>query len=181
MLIGKGPRVVSENLVDLLLECHQRIRSFSALAREVSEQSNYDSEEVTNACLSVTRYFTQALPLHVDDEEQSILPRLIGRLPRLDDALALMQAQHAQHQGPLGRMLAICTELAAPSARASELATELRPLAQIVERELGEHLELEESIIFPGISQYLTDTEQAMVVRELRARRQAKPKLPLDT
>ncbi|HEY5962203.1 MAG TPA: hemerythrin domain-containing protein [Polyangiaceae bacterium] len=173
--IGKGPRQPRENLVDLLLECHQRIRSFSALAREVSEQSEYDSEKVAEACLSVARYFAQALPLHVSDEELSILPRLIGKHPKIDHALALMQAQHTNHRRPLERLVEICSELAQGSPRAIELGAELRPLSQDVERELSEHLRLEESLIFPAIIEHLTNAEQATVVRELRARRQLTP------
>jgi iron-sulfur cluster repair protein YtfE (RIC family) len=171
---------VRENLVDLLLECHQRIRSFTALAREIGDQSHHESEEVRNACLSVIRYFTQALPLHVNDEEQSLLPRLIGKDAEVDSTLAVMQAQHTDHQRPIERMVAICSDLARPSANAAELSGELRPIAESIEREFIKHLELEESVIFPAIALHLSADEQAAIVRELRARRQSKAKPPLD-
>ena len=179
MLIGRGPREASEDLVDLLLECHQRIRSFAALARKVAEQSDYSSDDVVEACLGVVRYFTQALPLHVEDEEQSIVPRLIGKQSTLDQALTLMQSQHASHQRPLERLVALCGDMAQRSAGAAELGVELRSLAQRLEGELLEHLELEESEIFPAIKRYLSAHEQAEIVRELRARRQLSPTPPL--
>lgn len=180
MLIGKGPRQVSENLVDLLLECHQRIRSFAKLARTVAAQPNYASDEVVEACQGITRYFSEALPLHVDDEEQSILPRLFGKRPEVDEALVLMQSQHQSHQRPLAQLVALCGDLAQPSARATELGAELCPLSESVERELITHLELEESVIFPAITAHLSVDEQAAIVRELRARRQSTLRPPLD-
>lgn len=177
--IGRGPRQVSDGLVGLLLECHERIRTFGALARKVGEQSDYGSDDVIEASLGVVRYFTQALPLHVEDEEQSILPRLLGKQLAVDRGLALMQSQHASHQRPLERVVALCGDLAKRSAGAAELGAELRPLAQRLELELLEHLDLEEIVIFPAITLHLSADEQAAIVRELRARRQFSPAPPL--
>jgi iron-sulfur cluster repair protein YtfE (RIC family) len=173
--IGRGPRQVNHDLVDLLLECHERIRAFGALARKLGEQSDFGSDDVVEASLGVVRYFTQALPLHVQDEEQSILPRLKGKQPAVDAALAQMQAQHASHQRPLERVVAICGDLARRATGAPELGAELHGLAQRLERELLEHLELEETVIFPAITLHLSADEQAAIVRELRARRQLMP------
>lgn len=175
MLIGKGPRQASDSLVDLLLECHQRIRSFCGLACRIGERSDYGSDEVAEACLGVIRYFTQALPLHVQDEEQSILPRLIGKQPQVDEALAILRSQHVSHQRPLERLVILCRELAQPSTASAELGLELRSLASGLERELSEHLELEESLVFPAIPAYLSAGVQAEVVHELRTRRQLTP------
>lgn len=99
------------------------------------------------------------------------LPPLIGKHADVDDALTVMRSQHAAHQRPLERLTAICTALAQQSANSTELSTELRPLAASLERELIQHLELEESAVFPAISRHLSFDEQAAIVRELRARR----------
>lgn len=179
VLIGRGPRQVNDNLVDLLLECHQRIRSFCALACKIGERSDYGSDEVVEACLGVVRYFTLALPLHVQDEEESILPRLTGKQSHVDEALATMQAQHANHQRPIERLVTLCRALAEPSTASADLGSELRAVAPSLERELNEHLVLEESLIFPAIASYLGAEEQAEIVRELRARRQFTPTPPL--
>ena len=40
---------------------------------------------VLEASRRCERYFSEALPLHVEDEEQSLLPRRRGRTPELDD------------------------------------------------------------------------------------------------
>lgn len=166
--------------MDLLVECHQRIRSFAALARKVSEQSDYGSDDVVEACLGVVRYFTQALPLHVEDEEQSILPRLVGKQSTVDEALTLMHSQHVSHERPLERLVALCGDMAKRSANVGELGADLPLLAQTLEHELLEHLALEESVIFPAIKRYLSGDEQAEIVRELRARRQPLPVPPLN-
>lgn len=65
-----------EDLVDLLGECHERIRRFVAMARQAGSRQGVPADQIAQACIHVERYFTQALPLHVADEEQSIEPRL---------------------------------------------------------------------------------------------------------
>lgn len=172
MLIGKGPKQTNEGLVDLLLECHQRIRSFSALAVAVSEQPDFQSSEVADACVRVQRYFSEALPLHVKDEEESIAPRLIGKSREVDQALAQMQTQHRTHEAPLRRLLELCGNLRALPAETPAVRTELTELAIRLQSELERHLVLEETTIFPAVRIHLPVDTQAMIVRELRARRQ---------
>ena len=171
MLIGKGPKQTSEDLVDLLLECHQRIRSFSALALAVSGQSDFQSNETVDACKRVQKYFSEALPLHVKDEEESILPRLVGRSREVDDALAQMQAQHRTHETPLRQLLELCGNLRALPEETSDARAELRDLANSLQSEFARHLDLEEAIIFPAVRVHLLTDEQAAIVHELRARR----------
>src|SRR4051812_25565021 len=94
MLIQIGSPKEPPDIVDILLECHERIRSFTGLARRLASTHGLSEEEVRDAAARVTRYFSEALPLHVADEEQSILPRLSGRSPELDAALNGMQREH---------------------------------------------------------------------------------------
>lgn len=158
------------DLVDMLLECHGRIRNFSGLAIAVGERADVSPSEVAEVCARVERYFSQALPLHVRDEEESILPRLRGRSAAVDAALDRMHEQHALHEDILGRMLASCAALRAnpeaPDARGALLAV-ARPLWSVFEP----HLEAEEQIIFPAIRALLSPEERAAIVGELRERR----------
>src|SRR5690606_18929577 len=78
MLHTIGRKSRSERLTEMLADCHARIRSFIALAIAAGEQQA-PPEEVAAACARVERYFVQAFPLHVRDEEDSVLPRLRGR------------------------------------------------------------------------------------------------------
>lgn len=160
------------DLVDMLLECHVRIRSFAALAVAVAERSDTPSLEVVHACVRVERYFTEALPLHVRDEEESILPRLRGQSSAVDAALGSMHDQHDLHVDVVARVLAAATALRSsprdPGARAALLLV-ARPLRVVLEP----HLTAEEEIIFPAVRALLSAADQAAIVRELRERRGA--------
>src|SRR5262245_23535436 len=110
MLVRIGPRASSpEDLVDLLLACHERIRNFTAMARAAAEREEAVAADVVDACARVQRYFTEALPLHVRDEEESLLPRLQGRSAEVDRALGVMKEQHERHEVTLGGFLQALT------------------------------------------------------------------------
>ncbi len=74
--LSRTRRVRSLELVDLLLACHERIRYFVSLAREAGIRRDVSKQEVVEACLRVEQYFLEALPLHVKDEEQSVVRRV---------------------------------------------------------------------------------------------------------
>ncbi len=84
MLTKIGKPAAAGDAVGLLLECHERIRSFLALARRIAEVGPSAPGTVPEAAARVRRYFTEALPLHARDEEESILPRLRGLDPTVD-------------------------------------------------------------------------------------------------
>ncbi len=168
--IARGPRREG-GVVDLLLECHGRIRKFSNLAVAIAERDDVPPEEVATVCADVERYFTLALPLHVRDEEESLLPRLYGRDAEVDRALAAMASQHVEHGALISRLVALAAALHADPARLAELAGDLAAVAVPLERELAAHLEHEETVVFPAIARLLDAAAQAAVVGEIAARR----------
>lgn len=169
MLVTLGRRAAATDLVGALLECHERIRAMSTLATTLADREDLPADQAREAGLRVSRYFSEALPLHVRDEEESILPRLTGRTPALDDTLAEMHAQHESHGDPLGRLVALCSALGDEPEPA--LRSALREVAHPLEQELRRHLELEETRLFPEMRALLSADEQAAILRELRARR----------
>src|SRR5512143_2894636 len=98
MLTNLGKPAAPADAVELLLECHQRIRSFLGLAGRLAEAREEGAEAVAEAAFRVHGYFTLALPLHARDEEDSIAPRLSGREPALDAELGTMVREHQEHQ-----------------------------------------------------------------------------------
>jgi hemerythrin-like domain-containing protein len=158
------------SLVDLLGECHERIRRFVALARRAAMQKDAPLDQVAQACADVERYFIEAYPLHVADEEESIAPRLRGLSPTVDDALEAMAKEHRQHAPKLEALLrataAVRSEPHHHGAR-EELAT----AAEALEIELEQHLVLEESAIFPAIRERLSAQTKTRIIDELRRRR----------
>lgn len=172
MLISIGKRRAPADLVGLLLECHERIRSFVRMAAEIGRRGDLTHAEVVEGCDACTRYFTQAFPLHVEDEEQSVLPRLEGCDAALDAALEEMQAEHESHLPLLASLLedlrVVKEDPGAATTRARLHATATQ-LAEAFER----HLSREEQVIFPALRARWTQETEAEAMRELRARRQS--------
>lgn len=162
-------RKSERGLVDLLLDCHERIRSFTALAMAVGERRDLPEADVVDGCARVERYFVEALPLHEADEEESVLPRLRKRSPELDRALETMRAQHTEHHALVRALLGAAQaagQQPGDGARRAALAAAAGELGLAFER----HLELEERVILPALRE-LPEAEQAAITRELRARR----------
>jgi iron-sulfur cluster repair protein YtfE (RIC family) len=172
MQIGLGPRTAPEDIVELLLACHERIRRFSALACALAEAEDLDEAEVAQAATAVVRYFAEALPLHVRDEEESVLPRLKGASAELDAALDRMHGEHEKHEPGLERLLQLCSELGRTPERQAELASELRACARELESAFEAHLAEEERVVLPAV-RALPPAVRDKMLRELRARRGA--------
>lgn len=159
------------DLVDLLSDCHQRIRHFVTLAHRAGARQGVPADQIVQACFDVERYFTQALPLHVADEEESIEPRLRGLSPTVDAALDATLRQHQQHEPHLEALLGAASVLRnAPHDAAAR--GKLAAVALALESQFEEHLRLEETVIFPAIRQLLSPAIQTSIMHELRQRRQ---------
>jgi iron-sulfur cluster repair protein YtfE (RIC family) len=176
MRIGKGP-ITDGGVLELLVECHARIRHFCALARTLADAKDAPAAEIGEAALRVHRYFGEALPLHAADEEESILPRLRGREPDVDRELDTMVAEHREHEAAgsaLARVVELSRTLAHDPARLPELAGALREAAEQLTGHFEGHLEREERVIFPAIRRHVDPDLDAWLVGEVRARRGVK-------
>jgi iron-sulfur cluster repair protein YtfE (RIC family) len=166
--IGRAPR--NGDIVELFFECHARIRFFTGLALAVGERVDASNEDIIDGCERVERYFTVAFPRHIRDEEDSVLPRLKGRSPELDFALAKMAGEHGAHVSGLEELQKYCREVRArPTDDAARAA--LARVARHLSAEFEPHLKNEEELIFPAIRKFLSAEEQSEMVAELRARR----------
>ncbi len=166
--IGKqGP--LDDDLLALLARCHGHIRKFVTHAREAAQRADLSDEERRDLCAGVERYFGDALPLHVLDEEQSVSPRLRGASPTVDRALERMESEHHEHEALLDRLRAASAALQArpgdPDRRRSLLFA-----VDAFDAAIEPHLQLEETVIFPAIAA-LPDPTRDVIRAELRARR----------
>lgn len=168
--IGRSRQKPSE-LVDLLLACHQRIRSFTALALAAARRADAPEVELMEACIAVERYFREALPLHVQDEEHSILPRLRGQGQEMDAVLVAMHREHDEHEPKLGALLAACAALR-DQPRDARCRADLESAAAALELDFERHLAQEEASLFPAVAR-LPVSVQSAILAELRARRTA--------
>lgn len=163
----------AHDLVGLLLECHERIRRFLDIAVRLALRPPipWPEGEIRETALALHRYFSQALPLHVRDEEETLQPRLAGRDPEVDDALAEMRKEHAAHEAVLRCLLVTVLAIAEEPARHETLAEELRPIAEELRTQLLGHLLAEEQTLFPAVTRLCDADTQAAMVEELRQRR----------
>ena len=165
-------RAEGGDLVDALLECHGRIRQITGIARALAAAGpDRPAQELREAAGRVRRYFAEALPRHVEDEDASIVPRLRGRDPEVDAALAAMSAEH-QHHGPgVARLVELCGRVERAPEELPAVAAELGEVSRALEAEFAVHLAREEQVILPAIRRLLSAEDQAAVRAEMRARR----------
>ncbi len=151
MLVTLGARRASVDLVDQLLECHHRIRRFLALAGELASRPALDDTEVQVTAEQVRRYFAEALPLHVEDEDETITATLASASPVVVAALAQMTREHVEMEPAIDRLIGVCAELVREPQRRATLALGLAALSAELETRFATHLALEEGIIFPAL------------------------------
>lgn len=152
----------------LLQGCHKRIRAFTALALRLLEAEAVPAEEVREAAASVRRYFTEALPKHVEDEERSLAPRLEERLPQR--TLSMMTSQHREIEAELAELSRLWPALESAPAELPRLALDLRSPTLRMAGLWEPHLALEEREIFPEVAR-LPAEARAEIWVEMRQRR----------
>lgn len=161
--------------VDLLLACHQRIRSFTATALRLPHAHGAPAAEIAEAAVALRRYFTVALPAHAADEDLSLRPRLLeaGAPAELRDALTAIAAQHEAIDAVIAELAGDWRRLADAPSRLKELSSVLGDHAARLDALFGPHLALEEQEIFPAARRALSSDAQRQIVDEMRARRPA--------
>ncbi len=166
-----GARPTQAHAADLLLECHERIRRFASLAGALATWPDPRPDDVAEAAARVVRYFEQALPLHVRDEEESIRPRLLASAdPVVARALDDMAREHDEHEPLLAALLPRWQALVADPSRLATLRDDLARDAAALQELLERHLAAEERVVVPALRALPAD-ESAAIVAELRARR----------
>jgi hypothetical protein len=105
--LGWGDESSVGDAIGMLLACHQRIRSFSALAVHLAGAEDAPAESRAEMAESIHCYFTIALPLHVADEEVSLRPRML-ETPARDEVAAQLVLMAEQHY-EVERLLAVLT------------------------------------------------------------------------
>jgi len=171
-----APLPRSEDVPDVLVDCHQRMRQFTALAAELAARPDTPPNEVREVAGKVHRYFTVALPLHEEDEERSLFPRLLAGAPELTEAIAALREDHIAHAERVGALLAVCRELEAAPERSGALREVLASAAQALAETWRVHLTAEERDIFPAVRTVLSAAERASIREEMRERRAGLPR-----
>ncbi len=173
---GSGPPPRSEDVPDVLVDCHQRLRQFTALAAELAARPTAAVDDVREVATKVHRYFTVALPLHEEDEEESLFPRLLQHAPELTPRIASLREDHAAHAQKVGTLLAVCELLRMAPERADALRASLGAAAEALADAWRVHLAAEEQDIFPAVRSALSAADRDAIRQEMKERRARLPR-----
>ena len=161
--------------VEMLQECHDRIRHFVQLSRTLAEAQEAPQAQVAEAADAIFRYFSQSLPLHEADENETLFPRLRNLAPLgspLREAVRAMVEQHHTIEELVFELAAICGAIRRQPERLPGLSSQLQHISKALDQVFSSHLHMEETVLFPAIAQLPAEELQAMS-REMQRRRQA--------
>jgi len=147
-LVRGGPATI-DHPIEHLLACHDRIEERLKVLERAAEHLESRPEEARAALQACFRYFETSGVLHTADEEESVFPRMRGRISAQEEeylALAGLEAQHreadalyaelrqgpgdvARHRDVVARFCALYRE---------HIATENRDLVEAARRVLRE-------------------------------------------
>lgn len=154
----------------LLSDCHRRIERFLEVLRKVAADSPEDLPlNYRQALKSALDYFEEAAPKHTADEEHSLFPRLAGN-PEAARTIRELQADHQRADQLHARVNTICRRWLSEGVLADreQLCQALDSLAELY----AEHIQTEDSRLFPLAAELLSYEALAEVGREMAARRQ---------
>jgi iron-sulfur cluster repair protein YtfE (RIC family) len=169
MLVQIGKRPDTRDVVELLLECHERIRKFLAMARALTGAAAVPHDEIRGVASQVRRYFAESLPMHIADEDEEIAPRLI-KDAAVAAALALMSNEHATHEPLVAELIAVCDVLIADPRQVAAVSIRLTAIVDQLDRDFAPHLAREEQVIFPALAR-LPERARDEILAAMRRRR----------
>ena len=162
----------AEDVFDLLMGCHERIRHFTSTANKLAHAQSATAFEIRQTAASVYRYYSVSLPLHETDEEVTLCPRLDAVADaRVRHALTAMHDQHLAIDELLERLLPLLQLVERNPAALEETGGEMCAITKALDEVFGAHLQLEEEVIFPVIRQALSDQARSEMLAEMKARR----------
>lgn len=151
------------------LECHERIRRFTDGIARLADLPDLGHPLAPATAEACARYFRDGLPLHGEDEDESLAPRLRQHpvAPEVLAALDRMSAEHVEMHRILPTLLELLERVA---QKDPPTPAELRVPVEALNRILLAHIEMEEKVIFPACG-VLTRKERQAIVDEIGARR----------
>ncbi|MCW5962866.1 MAG: hemerythrin domain-containing protein [Bryobacterales bacterium] len=159
--------------VGLMTACHRRIELFLKTLRYAAEHAG-GRELLTDEAEAISRslrYFREAAPHHVADEEQDLFPALARRDPGAADAINRLELDHQR----AGRLHARVNEVGERWVRdgriEEELLREFRNATEELEALYAEHIQVEETEVFPKATRALNETELDAIGRQMALRR----------
>ncbi len=160
----------------LLSDCHRRIEMFLGVLEAVAAVIDRPaSEETRRAMESALRYFAEAAPKHIADEEVSLFPRLrqiqhaevqasFSQLEKLEEEHRWADDLHVEVES-LGRRYLLTSCLS--GTEVEKYRNSVTSLVFMYKR----HIKIEDSTVFPLAARLLPHAEKMAIAEEMRRRR----------
>lgn len=155
------------DLVEALSSCHDKIRIFLAGLDRIVSLPDLGDPRVPEAAAQARRYFAEGLPLHADDEDLSLAPRLRLAVPA---SASLMDDLARDHEAIHACLATLVIQLDALAQGRQTPHSVLRATVTLLSGLLLPHIEREEAELFPMCAQ-LSTADRRAISREIVARR----------
>ena len=167
-----------EDAINHLTHCHERIdRSLVTVRNAVAALRLTDPVLRTEgaAALDYELALLQLLTeLHIQDEEQSLFPRLRKNLSSdpasLAELLPMLEAQHREKQAVFPELASSLRALSAPGSKGEEALDRLESQVAQLDSLFKTHTTLEDEQLMPKCRQYLTPADLDAMRQEMRQR-----------
>ncbi len=174
--IGQAQESDFHNPLGMLSDCHRRIARFLETLIRVAEEArggtlDVEQREGLEASL---KYFCEAAPKHTSDEEDSLFPRMRTRAVESGHRLPLLTVLHSDHVAVVERHAGV-DELCRAWLRDGQLPVEealhLLDLLYGLRETYQEHIEIEETKLFPLAAKVLSRGDLLEIGKEMAYRR----------
>lgn len=161
----------------LLSDCHRRIEMFLGVLQRVAQMLDSPlPADARDSFQTALRYFQDAAPKHTQDEEESLFPRLRGiQHPEIEMALSALNALEHDHR----RADALHSEVHQLGLKCLENGNLSVPDAVRFRRAVGdltsiygEHIRIEDDVVFPAAQRELSRSQKDAIASEMRSRRE---------
>jgi hemerythrin-like domain-containing protein len=170
--ISSSRKTASEDAVDLLIGCHQRIRHFTDVAGKLAHAQGVSPEEASRTAAGVHRYFSVSLPLHEADEDRTLQPRLSAVADeKVRRALLAMGDQHQTIDELIERLLPLLVMVRNNPETLHVVGGEMCATTNALDEIFRAHLQMEEEVIFPAIRTVLPASARQEMLLEMQERR----------
>lgn len=146
--IGRRPPP-NNDVIDALLECHERIRRFLKMAEVLASRDELPVEQVRDAARDLERYFSAAFLRHAEDEDLRLFPVLRAKGLEPQPLLTTLGQQHQALDAQVGPLLALWRQLIGTPEVHQDLRPSLAERSAPFAELLLAHLALEEAELMP--------------------------------
>jgi hypothetical protein len=177
----KASRAPADGLA-LFVSCHARIRQASSTTIRLAAADGEAPEIIAQAAEAVRRYYTIALPLHAEDEDRSLGPRLVACADvdaAVADAVHRLAREHVAIEAEIAELVPLLEAVEREPSGLDAVRAAIGVLGERLRVAWDAHLGIEESVVFPAARRLLAPSELDAIRAEIGERRRTRGFAPL--